>query len=68
MGYTEITPHQFLQDYIDAYWRVTGCGLPLVQRIMPDGCVDIIVDLYGDEKVLSLKANKFDKNLAFKKH
>lgn len=50
MGYTEITPHQFLQDYIDAYWRVTGCGLPLVQRIMPDGCVDIIVDLYGDEK------------------
>nr|WP_295923124.1 helix-turn-helix transcriptional regulator [uncultured Dyadobacter sp.] len=50
MGYTEYRPHPALAAYVDAYWQFTGDGMPAtVQRILPDGCVDIIVNVGDDQ-------------------
>lgn len=50
MAYTEYHPHPALAPYIDAYWKVTGDNMPLAtQTILPDGCVDIIMNLGDDE-------------------
>jgi hypothetical protein len=45
MGYKQYKPHPALAPYIDAYWKVTNTKLqPVVNRIMPDGCVDILIN------------------------
>ncbi|MGY0036615.1 DUF6597 domain-containing transcriptional factor [Pedobacter sp. NJ-S-72] len=46
MIYTELPVHQSLTGYIDAYWTIrhVGCGSK-EQRILPDGCIDIIFNL-----------------------
>ncbi|MGG7661822.1 DUF6597 domain-containing transcriptional factor [Dyadobacter sp. BHUBP1] len=50
MAYTEYHPHPALAPYIDAYWKMTGDNMPLAaQTILPDGCVDIIMNLGDDE-------------------
>ncbi|MBO9611739.1 MAG: helix-turn-helix transcriptional regulator [Dyadobacter sp.] len=50
MAYTEYRPHPALAPYIDAYWKVTGDDRPMTtQTILPDGCVDIIMNLGDDE-------------------
>jgi len=50
MAYTEYRPHPALALYIDAYWKVTGDDMPMAaQTILPDGCVDIIMNLGDDE-------------------
>lgn len=50
MAYVEYRPHPALTPYIDAYWQFRGDGMPAtVQSILPDGCVDIIVNLGDDE-------------------
>ncbi|MDR6808539.1 AraC-like DNA-binding protein [Dyadobacter sp. BE34] len=50
MAYIEYHPHPALAPYIDAYWKVTGDNMPLAaQTILPDGCVDIIMNLGEDE-------------------
>lgn len=50
MGYNEYSPHPALAPYVDAYWRFTGDGMAaMVQRILPDGCMDIIVNLGDDQ-------------------
>lgn len=47
--YQSFTPHPLLRPYIDAYWIVTGeRGGARQQRILPDGCVDIIFNA-GDD-------------------
>jgi AraC-like DNA-binding protein len=49
MGYVQFDPHPALVPYIDAYWRVTADGPSTVaDRIMPDCCIDIIVNLGSD--------------------
>lgn len=49
MSYQQFAPHVELAPYIDAYWQMTGDGtISAVNRILPDGCVDIIVNL-GDD-------------------
>ena len=49
MSYQQFTPHAELAPYIDAYWQVTGDGTTsATHRILPDGCVDIIVNLGAD--------------------
>jgi AraC-like DNA-binding protein len=49
MGYCEFQPHPALTPYIDAYWVVkTEKVNPTVSRIMPDGCVDIIINSGSD--------------------
>jgi hypothetical protein len=46
MGYKQYKPHPSLAPYIDAYWKVTNTKVqPVVNRIMPDGCVDIIINI-----------------------
>ena len=43
--YKEFLPDKALTPYIDAFWTVTGNNdLPLPDKIMPDGCVDIILN------------------------
>lgn len=50
MAYTEYRPHPALAPYIDAYWQVIGDNMPMaVETILPDGCVDIIMNLGDDE-------------------
>jgi AraC-like DNA-binding protein len=51
MIYKQIKPHPALADYIDAYWTTTGDGKKIVsEKILPDGCVDIILNLGCDCK------------------
>src|SRR5579859_2117062 len=47
MSYQSITPDISLSPFIDAYWTVrTGdTAAAPAQRILPDGCVDIIFNL-----------------------
>lgn len=47
MSYREYHPHPQLRDHIDAYWTVQTdeTAMPLPDRILPDGCVDIILNL-----------------------
>lgn len=46
MSYQEYQPHSALRPYIDAYWSVQTKALhqASVSRILPDGCVDIIIN------------------------
>jgi|SRR6185437_5454862 len=49
MIYRQFTPHSGLRDYIDAYWTAKGDGKELrTERVLPDGCVDIIFNLGGN--------------------
>ena|SRR5688572_17624546 len=49
MIYNQFAPHPDLVDYIDAYWTVTSDrNEPVVEKILPDGCVDIIFNLGED--------------------
>ncbi|MCB0670120.1 MAG: hypothetical protein KDC80_30040, partial [Saprospiraceae bacterium] len=45
-NYVEFKPHQLLRKYIDAYWMVEyKCSYNLCSKILPDGCIDIILNL-----------------------
>jgi AraC-like DNA-binding protein len=47
--YKEFHPHPSLQPYIDAFWTLNSVqGTVTSEVIMPDGCIDIIVNL-GNE-------------------
>jgi AraC-like DNA-binding protein len=49
MNYSETAPHPALSKYVDAYWAVTGSSKTLTtEKILPDGCVDIIFNLGND--------------------
>lgn len=49
MSYSQLSPNPGLAPYIDAYWTVRGSNTGTkAERIMPDGCVDIIINL-GEE-------------------
>src|SRR5688500_10194928 len=51
MIYKEVKPHPALVDYIDAFWTTTSDGKKIVsEKILPDGCVDIILNLGDDVK------------------
>ncbi|TDQ08219.1 helix-turn-helix domain-containing protein [Pedobacter metabolipauper] len=51
MSYTEIKPHHALALYIDAYWISEYTHGKLYKtKILPDGCVDIILNLKDDYK------------------
>jgi AraC-like DNA-binding protein len=46
LSYQQFKPHPALASYIDAYWKVSGEGTkPVNERILPDCCVDIILNL-----------------------
>ncbi|SEL13548.1 helix-turn-helix domain-containing protein [Parapedobacter koreensis] len=49
MIYNQVKPHPDLLDFIDAFWTVEGVGKQCDKEIiLPDGCVDLIVNL-GEE-------------------
>jgi AraC-like DNA-binding protein len=49
MQYKEVTPHPTLSNYVDAYWTATGSSTKhSIEKILPDGCVDIIFNLGND--------------------
>ncbi|MBN9379132.1 MAG: AraC family transcriptional regulator [Chitinophagaceae bacterium] len=53
MQYITTPPHPALTPYIDAYWSVNGAGHGTVtNRILPDGCVDIIFNVGEDDQVM----------------
>jgi AraC-like DNA-binding protein len=54
MAYTELRPINHLKPYVDSYWFLkTGTMSAHKRRILPDGCIDIIVNL-GSDLVLQL--------------
>src|SRR5690349_5184283 len=40
--YREYPPHPALAPYVACYWSITSPA-PLINRILPDGCTDIVV-------------------------
>src|SRR5262245_36468230 len=43
--YREIPPHPALRPFVDRFWiSETATSLP-PRRILPDGCIDVLVDL-----------------------
>jgi AraC-like DNA-binding protein len=49
MRYSQVTPDKSLADYIDAYWTAKGDPINTVtEKILPDGCIDIIFNLGSD--------------------
>jgi AraC-like DNA-binding protein len=47
MSYREFLPAEPLREYIEAYWtiRASGDSQPVTERIIPDTCNDIIINL-----------------------
>jgi AraC-like DNA-binding protein len=63
MQYNEVTPHPTLSNFVDAYWTATGNSTrQIIEKILPDGCVDIIFNLgndcYTDNGNFLMKAEK----------
>lgn len=51
MNYKEVKPHPILANYIDAFWTSTNDEKgPVSEKILPDGCVDLILNLGEDCK------------------
>lgn len=49
MSYSELNPHTGLSTFIDAYWMyVDKKPGQLGNKILPDGCVDLIINLGSD--------------------
>src|SRR5262245_34290347 len=49
MKYSQVNPGKSLTSYIDAYWTVNGDSANTVtEKILPDGCIDIIFNLGSD--------------------
>ena len=45
MGYRELVPPPELRPYVDRFWlRVPGASPPAPARILPDGCIDVLID------------------------
>jgi AraC-like DNA-binding protein len=41
-AYREYRPHAALSPYVACYWSITS-ATPLINRVLPDGCMDIVV-------------------------
>ena len=49
MKYSQADPDKSLASYIDAYWTAKGDLVNTVtEKILPDGCIDIIFNLGAD--------------------
>ena len=56
MTYNQFMPDPALTNYIDAFWTAKGHGKELVtEKILPDGCVDLILNLGHDCKTDNTK-------------
>src|SRR5574338_1648582 len=47
MKYREIQPAPALRRYVRCYWTLEATGTPAAtpQRVLPDGCVEIVINL-----------------------
>jgi AraC-like DNA-binding protein len=48
MAYREILPHPALRRFVDRFWILTAAAGAGPRRILPDGCIDVIVDVDPD--------------------
>jgi len=49
--YREYAPHPSLANYVQCYWAIKVDAVPsqpLINRILPDGCIDIVLELQPD--------------------
>jgi AraC-like DNA-binding protein len=45
MPYREVVPHPALRPFVDRFWARWGTGRTEVLRVLPDGCIDLVIDL-----------------------
>ncbi len=48
MAYREILPHPALRPFVDRFWILTAAAGAGPRRILPDGCIDVILDVDPD--------------------
>jgi len=48
MAYRELLPHPALRPFVDRFWILTAAAGAGPRRILPDGCIDVIVDVDPD--------------------
>jgi len=48
MAYRELLPHPALRPFVDRFWILTAAAGSEPRRILPDGCIDVIVDVEPD--------------------
>jgi AraC-like DNA-binding protein len=51
MPYHEYPPHPVLRPFVDRFWVRTGVSGATALRILPDGCIDLMIDLTRGELV-----------------
>jgi AraC-like DNA-binding protein len=49
--YREILPGPALQPWVECFWTRTPDASPVVHRVLPDGCADLIFDRAGDKAI-----------------
>jgi hypothetical protein len=52
--YREIAPHPALRPFVDRFWITATETTPLPRRILPDGCIDVLIDLERSGRVLAV--------------
>jgi hypothetical protein len=45
VGYHELAPHPALRPFVDRFWVSVDPAAPPPRRILPDGCIDVLIDL-----------------------
>src|SRR4051812_22470183 len=63
-AYRELLPDPRLRPFVDRFWTsVAPAGAP-ARRILPDGCIDVLIDLAGGGRALGVgtmtRASLFD--------
>jgi AraC-like DNA-binding protein len=48
MAYRELLPHPALRPFVDRFWILTAAAGDRPRRILPDGCIDVIVNVEPD--------------------
>jgi hypothetical protein len=53
--YAEVAPSPALAPWVECYWSARGVASPgLPNRVLPDGCADVIVDLGGAPRAFAV--------------
>ena len=56
--YQEFKPCQQLAPYIKCYWLLESPGIPVEEKIMPDGCIEMLFH-FGDRFVKNKSSDEF---------
>jgi hypothetical protein len=49
MVYLSYTPRAPLQDFVERMWRVSGGQEPRRERILPNGTIELVINLLQDQ-------------------